>query len=742
MSIARIIVVAAVLMVAAGCAGTATAEKPESPDSIAASTVKVLYHLRYDEGEAPGGRHTGGWYYQAGSDGPGKALEEKRPLEQVGYLVAADRVLTEDLMIEDRFIESIEVVAMGRTYPAVIDSLALGNRGVFLKLAGIAENAAPLTFAAKGKKPWKVVAARLEADEVVYTRTPMGEVRVAEQGALREYERPGSVAPVVDADGAVAGFAMSRGRMEEGAWKGSPLDWPSIGRDEFGVKMEGIEKAAGAGILHVVINFRARASRRYDMYYSRGESLSETHAAGLLVDGATVLVLTGLARRDVARIESVTARCGQASAPLEIVGALKDYGVLVAKLDGELEGAQPLGLWDGSPGGSLEALFAADRLSFENFARDERFLRSRFLDIETGYKGLGWPRVSAGADVFVFTLDAELAAAPLALRGDFLMSTNDWQRYNAGEESVSMPSARLVDLLAGLDDAMDGSYRPLGEEESKRMAWLGVEMQALDVNLARANDATLATKGGEIGALVLHVYEGSPAAEADMASGDILLRVLVDGQKQPANVGVSERGGPQFPWGQLDEIPDIYFEQLPRPWPSRENDVTKFLTDVGVGRTVTVVLLRDGEEHSFETPVEMAPRDFSSAEKFEHEDLGATVKNLTYEVRRYFQMDLAAPGVVIAEIKPGSKASVAGLKPCEIITAVNASPVADVDEFAGAVAEGGEVTFIVQRMFESRMVQVYLEPAEEAGEGEAAMEGETPQEVEVDEGAAGDAAGQ
>lgn len=737
MSITRIIAITAVLMAAAGCA--ATAEKPESPDTVSASTVKVLYHLRYDEGEGPGGRFTGGWYYQAGSGGPAEALEEKRPLERIGYLVAADRVLTEDLMIEDRFVESIEVVAAGRTYPAVIDSLALDNRGVFLKLAGVAENAAPLTFAAQGKEPWKVVEARLAAGELVYTRKPMGEVRVVEEGTVREYERAGAVGPVVDADGAVVGFAMSRGRMEESAWKGSPLDWPSIGRDEFGVKMEGVREAAGAGILHVVINFRARASRRYDMYYGRDEGPSEMHAAGLLVDGGTVLVLAGLSRRETARIESITARCGEASAPLEVVGALKDYGVLVSKLGGELDGARPLGLWDGSPGGSLEALFAGDRLSFENFARDERFLRSRFLDIETGYKGLAWPRVSAGADVFVFILDGQLAAAPLALRGDFLMSTNDWRGYNGGDELVSMPSARLAKLLAGLEDETDAGYRPLGEEEAKRMAWLGVETQPLDVNLARANDAALATKGGEIGALVLHVYEGSPAAEAGIESGDILLRILIPGQKQPANVSVSERGGPQFPWGQLDEIPDIYFEQLPRPWPSRENDLTKFLTDLGVGKTVTVVLLREGEERSFETPVETASRDFSSAEKFEHEDLGMTVKNLTYEVRRYFQMASDAPGVVIAEIKPGSKASVAGLKPCEIITAVNASPVADVDEFAGAVAPGGEVSFTVQRMVHSRMVQVYLEPAEDADEDEAAMEGEPEQDAEVIREDAGDA---
>jgi len=730
MSASRIMLLAAVAALAAGCASGRTNEVEKPSGGTAASAVKVIYNLRYDEGEGPGGGYgTGrgrGWYYRGGHGEAGEALAEKRPLEEVGYLLADDLVLTEDPMIEDRFVESIEVEVGGRRVPAVMDSAALENRGVFLRLAAPVANAAPLTFAVDSSPPYKVVGAQVEAGEIVCAEKPLTEVCVVEDSGVRRAERAGQTGPVVDASGVAVGFVMSRRRLDKEAWKGSPLDWPALDWDEFTVKMENVKKAAEAGILQVAINFRARASRRREMYYQPEETPSEMHAAGLLLGDGTVLVLAKLTRRETARIASITARCGEESVGLKIEGAMRDYGIIVAKCEGELEGARPLELWDGSPGARLDALFAADRLDFSNFARDEKFLRGRFTAVEKGFRGLLWPQTSDGG-VFMFTTEGALASAPVTLRGDLLMQPRDWL-YNSSGETVSMPGALLAGLLEDLEGNLDRGYRVLSEEEAKRLVWLGVETQPLDLNLARANDATVLTKGGEMGALVVHVYEGSPAARAGIESGDVLLRVIIPGQKHPANVRVSERSGPQFPWSQLDQVPDMYFEQLPRPWPSRENDLTKFFTEVGAGTNVSVVVLRDGAEMKIETRLEVAPRDFTSAGKFEDGDLGMTVKNLTYEVRRFLRMDASAPGVVIAEIEPGSKASVAGLKPCEIITAVNAAPVTGVDEFREAIAAGGEVSFTVQRMFQSRVVQVYLEPAE--GEGRAptpAQEESSPQ---------------
>ena len=161
-----------------------------------------------------------------------------------------------------------------------------------------------------------------------------------------------------------------------------------------------------------------------------------------------------------------------------------------------------------------------------------------------------------------------------------------------------------------------------------------------------------------------------------MQTGDILLRFHVADRAKPVDFSAGDSsGGFDFPWASLDEVPDMYFERLPRPWPTRKNALTSFLTEVGVGNTVTVVFLRDGLEMQSEIILAFGPMDFTSAPKYSHEEAGLTVKNITYELRSYFQMTDDDPGVVVAEIEPGSKASVAGIKPCEIITAVNTEPV-------------------------------------------------------------------
>ena len=54
--------------------------------------------------------------------------------------------------------------------------------------------------------------------------------------------------------------------------------------------------------------------------------------------------------------------------------------------------------------------------------------------------------------------------------------------------------------------------------------------------------------------------------------------------------------------------------------------------------------------------------------------------------------------------------SIAGLKPYEIITAVDDQAVHTVDEFAQAIAAEGELVFSVKRMMQGRAVKVKSEP--------------------------------
>ena len=84
------------------------------------------------------------------------------------------------------------------------------------------------------------------------------------------------------------------------------------------------------------------------------------------------------------------------------------------------------------------------------------------------------------------------------------------------------------------------------------------------------------------------------------------------------------------------------------------------------------------------------------------------MRDLTYEVRRYFQIKENDPGVIISKIEKGSKAAVAGLKPYEIVLNVNDTPIRTTQDFEKAVttSTAGELRLSIKRMTEGRIVKL------------------------------------
>ena len=89
--------------------------------------------------------------------------------------------------------------------------------------------------------------------------------------------------------------------------------------------------------------------------------------------------------------------------------------------------------------------------------------------------------------------------------------------------------------------------------------------------------------------------------------------------------------------------------------------------------------------------------------------LGLSVRDMTFEVRRYFKFDDKAPGIVIARVKPGSPAAVAGLKPFELVTEVNGEKVTGAKDFAAKIKGRADLVFAVRRLAQTRMVKIHVE---------------------------------
>jgi serine protease Do len=264
-------------------------------------------------------------------------------------------------------------------------------------------------------------------------------------------------------------------------------------------------------------------------------------------------------------------------------------------------------------------------------------------------------------------------------------------------------------VLADVAKNVDAQNAPLTEEQESRLAWLGVELQPLDRELARACGVSDLCNDGLAGAVVSYVYEDSPAAKQGIKQGDIVLRLHVQGQPKPIDVQIEPsawRGS--FPWDRLDKVPEQYYDQIPPPWGSAETRFIRALTDVGFGKAFQAEFFRDGNTFSKEFTVVEGPGHYASAPKFKSEPLGLTVRDMTYEVRRYFQKKPGEPGVIVAMLVPGSKASVAGLKPFEIITQVNDQPVNNSKDFERLIKDQSELRLSVSRMTQGRVVKIRM----------------------------------
>jgi serine protease Do len=284
------------------------------------------------------------------------------------------------------------------------------------------------------------------------------------------------------------------------------------------------------------------------------------------------------------------------------------------------------------------------------------------------------------------------------------------EQYSPDASPVLTPAVYLRQAVAALPKTADPGNAPLPEADENRLAWLGVELQALNAELARANDVSHLTTDGQSGALVTHVYPDSPAAQAGVQEGWILIRAHVEGEPKPLEVKVEAYAFAEhpFPWEQYDQMPEQYFDQMPRPWSPAENTLTRALTDLGFGRAFAAEFFHDGKVERKDFKVTQSPAHFDSAAKFKLDTLGITVRELTYEVRRYLQIGVGDPGVIISKIEMGSKASTAGLKPYELITHVNNQPVNNVKDFETLTKNQQDLRLSVKRMAKGRQVKVKL----------------------------------
>lgn len=162
----------------------------------------------------------------------------------------------------------------------------------------------------------------------------------------------------------------------------------------------------------------------------------------------------------------------------------------------------------------------------------------------------------------------------------------------------------------------------------------------------------------------------------------------------------------QFPWDRYDQVPPQYYDQIPAPWGTTRNALNKLLGGIGIGGKAKLAVVSDGRIHEYPFTVTAAPESFETAEKFNDSKLGMSVCDLTYEVRNYFQLKPEDTGVLVAKVKAGGRAAVAGIKPYEIVTTVDGEPVKNLESFRKLVEGRSELRIGVRRLAVTRIVTI------------------------------------
>jgi serine protease Do len=200
----------------------------------------------------------------------------------------------------------------------------------------------------------------------------------------------------------------------------------------------------------------------------------------------------------------------------------------------------------------------------------------------------------------------------------------------------------------------------LRESGKVTRGWLGVVVQPLSEELAQSFGLDRPR-----GSLVSEVVKASPAERAGIKRGDVILSF--------AGQAIDER-----------------------------NDLPKVVAATPVGKSVKVIVFRDGREHELKVEVgKLAEEGGQLAEQgATGGELGLAVADLTPELARRYELDPASRGIVITAIETGSSAASANLRPGDLVLEMDGRNVDSVKAFEAAVARIGKgkvLRLLIQR---------------------------------------------
>ena len=659
---------------------------------------------------------TAAYWYKKDERGKGDDISEKaKPRRFPAFAVSEDTFLVGDPFVRAKHLGRIEIWFRGDKVPATEVARIEGQDAVVLKAGRAVKGVSPLAFA-KGD-PSEMETWRWDGDSLTVKSSGVGtnDMTTVSVSSGRIFRRGEANSLYVDKDRRPVWIDFgARTEVPDGKFEYvSPAEWTRHPADSFEKSAEAIEKKVAAASVGVLLKLEAEEKegrRSYFSFSSDDSNKNEIDAVGFAV-GGRVIVPCDLGGDKIARLSKAEAAFSDGSSTnLVFAGALAEWNAILFDVPEDFRAKlAPLEIAKGSADGFDNSVAWCVTVENENGRVVADARRRRFEGVEFLRGAVFVPRAAGGEEwserrVRSFVLDADGRIASFALARRFKA-----ERWSSSEKEC-VTTADLARFVAG--EGVNPEFAPRREEDRNRLVWLGVETVQLTDALARERKAQSFMKEYSRPPYVTEVYAGSPAQASGIKVGDVLLAVRRGSEAERELE--SERDYSSRDWGAFFSSEYAIFGGTDStPWPNVENELNKLLTQFGVGAKVTLVYARDGQRREAAVSLESAPVHYKNAPKSRNRALGLSVRDMTFEVRRFFKFDEKAPGVVIAKVKPGSPAAVAGLKPFELVTEVNGENVVDAKDFASKIKGRQDLVFAVRRLAQTRMVKIHVEPEAE-----------------------------
>lgn len=195
-----------------------------------------------------------------------------------------------------------------------------------------------------------------------------------------------------------------------------------------------------------------------------------------------------------------------------------------------------------------------------------------------------------------------------------------------------------------------GSIQFEGQGQELARAWLGVGLQVLTRDIAEHCGID-----GQKGVRVVQVFEESPAEQAGLSVGDVIIAV----NNEPI---------------EASEPADI--EILPA-----------MIRRFSIGAETTLQILRDNKPRDITVRFGSSPPPPREMDMFHDTDFEFTVRDIAFQDRVEEMWDMTQSGVIVADVSSGSWAALANLIEGDLVLAVDGDQIHDVEDFQNVMAD-------------------------------------------------------